>query len=131
MNYLDLFIVLSMVLGLLGLLVSLGIYFYITRQSQGSDKMRGIADLIHEGAMAFLKKEYMYLTVFIVVVTILLMLFISNATALAFIVGAAFSIFAGFVGMKAATRSNVRTGSRKIYEFIPSGRKKAFYVWKI
>ncbi len=98
-----------MVLGLAGLVIAVLFYLYIVRQNQGSDKMKGIADLIHKGAMAFLKKEYTYLLIFIAVVFLLLFFFIASKTAYAFLVGAFFSMLAGFIGMKAATRANVRT----------------------
>jgi len=108
-NLLTLFTTYSMVLGLAGLVIAVLFYLYIVRQNQGSDKMKGIADLIHKGAMAFLKKEYTYLLIFIAVVFLLLFFFIASKTAYAFLVGAFFSMLAGFIGMKAATRANVRT----------------------
>jgi len=99
----------SLLLGLIGLFVAFLFYFYIVRQDQGTEKMKSIANLIHQGAMAFLKKEYFYLSLFIITVFILLFLFIAPKTACAFLIGALFSMTAGFVGMKAATRANVRT----------------------
>jgi len=71
--------------------------------------MIGIAEAIHTGAMAFLRREYSILVGFIVVVAALLSFAIGARTALAFVTGALCSMLAGFVGMKAATKANVRT----------------------
>ncbi len=75
----------------------------------GSDKMKEIAGAIHEGAMAFLKREYTYLAIFVVVLTIVLALAIDILTAVSFVVGAVFSATAGYIGMTVATSANVRT----------------------
>src|SRR5215510_11490230 len=86
--------------------------------------MTEIAAAIHAGAMAFLRREYSILAAFIVVVAVLLSIAISQYTALAFVAGAVCSMLAGFVGMKAATKANVRTAeaARSI------GRDKALAV---
>ena len=96
-------------LGLVGLAISLGIYGYVRRQPAGNETMRGIADQIEEGAMAFLKREYSVLIVFIFVVGGLLWWAVGQWTALSFWFGALSSMTAGFIGMKAATKANVRT----------------------
>lgn len=96
-------------LGALGLIVALAIYAYINRQPAGNEVMRDIADQIHTGAMAFLRREYTVLAVFVVIVGALLWLAIGQWTALAFFFGALSSMTAGFIGMKAATKANVRT----------------------
>jgi K(+)-stimulated pyrophosphate-energized sodium pump len=101
--------VLAVVLGGVGLLIALGIYRYIMRQPSGSALMVEIADAIHEGAMVFLRKEYQILAIFIVVVFVLLVIAIAWQTAIAFLAGAICSMLAGFFGMQAATRANVRT----------------------
>jgi K(+)-stimulated pyrophosphate-energized sodium pump len=97
------------VLGVVGILFAAVLYWVIVRAGTGNDLMREISDAIHTGAMTFLRREYTILSLFIVVVAILLAVFLSWKTALAFIGGAACSITAGFSGMKAATRANVRT----------------------
>jgi K(+)-stimulated pyrophosphate-energized sodium pump len=99
----------SPLLGIVGLLVALGLYFYVRGQSSGTDLMRELSDRIHEGAMAFLRREYSVLAVFVLVVAVLLFLAIGLNTSLAYITGALSSVLAGFFGMKAATRANVRT----------------------
>ena len=60
------------IFGIAGLLVAGLVYFRMTRKPDGTDRMREIADAIHEGAMAFLKREYLVLAIFIVAVFILL-----------------------------------------------------------
>ena len=101
--------VLAPVLGALGLLMAFVLYRYVVAQPAGSGLMTEIADAIETGAMAFLRKEYSILVWFIVVVAALLSLGIGTRTALAFISGAVCSMLAGFIGMKAATKANVRT----------------------
>ncbi len=99
----------SWILGLVGLLVAFGIYGYVKRQPPGSQAMIDLAEQVHDGAMAFLRKEYTFLFFFVVVVAVLLGLAIGPLTSVAYISGALCSVMAGFFGMKAATRANVRT----------------------
>jgi len=85
---------------------------FVSRANPGSDRMQEIAGAIAEGADAFLKAEYRILAVFIAALFLLIGLFIGQdswLTAVCFLVGAGFSILAGFFGMKVATRANVRT----------------------
>ena len=97
------------ILGALGLLIALVIYFAIKRQPDGNELMRDIAHQIQIGAMAFLRSEYKVLAVFVVIVFALLAIFLTLNTGLAFVGGALCSITAGFIGMQAATIANVRT----------------------
>ena len=90
---------------------------WVSKQDEGDDKMKKIAKNIADGAMSFLKAEYKILSIFVVAVAILLY-FKGNAeegsngmVALSFIVGAICSALAGFIGMKVATKANVRTTS--------------------
>ncbi|MEE9435836.1 MAG: sodium-translocating pyrophosphatase [Candidatus Adiutricales bacterium] len=96
-------------LGIIGLMVAFLIFLYVKRQPNGNETMQELEELIHDGAMAFLKKEYSYLAVFIVIVFILLVLAVDYRTAIAFVTGAICSITAGVMGMTAATRGNSRT----------------------
>ncbi len=96
-------------IGLFGLLFAGFIYWRLVKQPAGNARMQEISDQIHDGAMAFLRKEYSILVIFIIVVAGLLAWKLATATAVAFVAGAACSIMAGFSGMKAATRANVRT----------------------
>jgi K(+)-stimulated pyrophosphate-energized sodium pump len=98
-----------LVVAAIGLVFARKLYGDIEAKDPGNDKMREIAEMIHEGAMAFLKTEYTYLCVFIGVVFLLLAWKISIVTALCFLLGASCSMTAGFVGMQAATKANVRT----------------------
>ena len=99
----------SWVAGMLGLLGALVVYRYVVSQPSGTAVMSDLADQIHDGAMTFLRREYTVLAGFVTVVAILLYLAIGQASALAYVAGAASSVLAGFFGMKAATRANVRT----------------------
>jgi len=99
------------VLGILGFAFAVYLFFFVKKQPAGTDLMKEIAGMIHEGAMAFLKREYTYLAVFIVVVFLLLTWKISYLTAIAFLVGALFSMGAGYFGMNSATLANVRTAA--------------------
>ncbi len=99
------------VLGVVGLAIAAMLYGWITKQSDGNDKMREIAKAIHDGAMTFLKREYTVLIVFVGVVAIVLGVALGAKTAMAFLAGAACSMLAGFLGMKAATKANVRTSA--------------------
>ncbi len=90
---------------------------WVTKQDQGDEKMKRIAKNIADGAMSFLKAEYKILSIFVVAVAILLY-FKGSAeegsngmVAVSFIVGAICSALAGFIGMKVATKANVRTTS--------------------
>ncbi len=91
-------------------LIFAGIFTWIImKKDQGTDKMKEIAAAIHEGAMAFLFREYKILAIFVVVVCILLAALINWQTGVAFIYGAVSSALAGYIGMKIATKANVRT----------------------
>lgn len=113
--------------GVLGLIFALYLAGKISKQDPGTERMQEISAYIHEGAMAFLGREYRILSVFIVVVFIVLGIFIGWLTAICFVVGAVFSILAGFFGMQVATKANVRTanaarhGQNKALEIAFSG----------
>ena len=82
---------------------------FVSKASPGSPHMQEIAAAIAEGADAFLKSEYKILAIFIAALLLLIGFFIDWMTAVCFVLGALFSILAGFFGMKVATRANVRT----------------------
>ena len=100
---------------LIGLLYMLVKKSWVMKQDAGDGKMKEISDYIYEGALAFLKAEYRLLAIFVVAVSIALAIvsFIVPSThwmiVVAFIFGALFSAFAGNMGMKIATKTNVRT----------------------
>ena len=84
---------------------------YVKRADAGNERMQEIAAAIAEGANAFLMSEYKILAIFIAVLFVLMGLLISWGTAVCFLLGAGFSILAGFFGMRVATKANVRTAS--------------------
>ncbi|MDD7886832.1 sodium-translocating pyrophosphatase [Flavivirga sp. 57AJ16] len=105
------------VFGVLALLYVFIKSAWVSKQDQGDEKMIRIAKNIADGAMSFLKAEYKILSVFVIAVAVLLY-FKGNAeegsngmVAVSFIVGAICSALAGFIGMKVATKANVRTTS--------------------
>lgn len=110
----DLFVLVP-IFGVLALLYTFLQSNWVSKQNAGNEKMKTISGHIADGAMAFLKAEYKILTYFVVVVAILLAVMgSSNANShwsigIAFVVGAIFSATAGFIGMKIATKANVRT----------------------
>jgi K(+)-stimulated pyrophosphate-energized sodium pump len=102
------------VLGVLGLLYTFWRTSWVTKQEEGTPRMAGIGKAIAEGAMAFLKAEYRVLAIFVVVVAILLGVsadgeLSSPLVGFSFIMGAVCSAMAGFIGMRVATKANVRT----------------------
>ena len=107
----------AVVFGIFGLIVAWKIYEKVDEQSDGNEKMREIAESIHEGAMVFLSREYKILGYFVAGVFILLMIVISSQkgfwigfwTSVSYAIGAGCSMLAGFFGMNAATTANVRT----------------------
>ena len=102
------------VLGLIGLIYTFVKSSWVSKQDVGTDRMATIAANIAEGAMAFLKAEYKILAIFVVAVAILLGYQGSSTegssplVALSFVIGAIFSALAGFIGMKVATKANVK-----------------------
>ncbi len=113
--------------GAVGLLAALGVYVYLKSQPSGTDAMADLADQIHDGAMAFLRREYTVLAVFVAVVAVLLYLAIGSGTAAAYVAGAGCSVLAGFFGMKAATRANVRTSAAANTEGQGKALRVAFF----
>ncbi|MBE8162800.1 MAG: sodium-translocating pyrophosphatase [Bdellovibrionaceae bacterium] len=101
----------SIIAGILGLVMAFYMYRSVIKQNAGTDKMQSIGDEIAVGAMAFLKAEYSRVLVFVVVAAGLLFWGFNIQTTLAFVVGAFTSGLAGFIGMTAATKSNVRTAA--------------------
>jgi K(+)-stimulated pyrophosphate-energized sodium pump len=102
------------VFGVLGLFYTLWKSSWISKQEVGTERMKTISGHIAEGAMAFLKSEYKVLAIFVVCVAILLAVsadteISSPLVAVSFLIGASCSALAGFIGMRVATKANVRT----------------------
>ncbi len=102
-------------MGIVGLLYTLLKFNWVSKQDAGNDRMKEISNYIAEGAMAFLKAEWKILGYFVVIVALLLGFMASKnesshwSIAIAFVIGAVFSATAGYIGMKIATKANVRT----------------------
>ncbi len=102
-------------MGIVGLLYTLLKFNWVSKQDAGNARMKEISDYIAEGAMAFLKAEWKILGYFVVIVALLLGFMASKnedshwTIAIAFVIGAIFSATAGYIGMKIATKANVRT----------------------
>ncbi|MTI86827.1 MAG: sodium-translocating pyrophosphatase [Balneolaceae bacterium] len=102
------------VAGVIALLYTFFKTSWVTKQEVGTEKMKRISKHIARGAMAFLKAEYKVLSIFVAVVAIILAVSADPATsswmvAISFVFGAFCSGLAGFLGMKVATKANVRT----------------------
>ncbi len=104
-------------MGIVGLLYTFIKFAWVSKQDAGNERMKEISTYIAEGAMAFLKAEYKILGYFVVIAALLLG-FMGQTNqahgghwtiAIAFIIGAFFSALAGFIGMRVATKANVRT----------------------
>lgn len=103
--------ILAPVFGLVALVFAYFLANKINKVDVGTERMKEISSYIHEGAMAFLTREYKYLIIFVIVLTIILAIGINVLTALSFIVGAIFSALTGLFGMQVATKANVRTAN--------------------
>ena len=99
------------VLGLFGMAMAFVIYMLVMKYPDGEDKVKKIGDQIHTGALTFMKTEYKYLSIFMAVIVGLAWFALGPYTAIAVIVGALCSSIAGFIGMYAATKANVRTAT--------------------
>ena len=111
----------------LGGLICAGIVFAINnRRSPGNERMRELSELIHTGAMTFLKREYRILFVFVAIVAVLILWKLNVQTAICFVSGAACSVVAGLIGMQSATRANARTAEAARQEGVGSALMVAF-----
>ena len=99
----------AMILGAIGLIVAFIIFKSVSNQPDGNERMQEIAGSIYEGAMAFLRREYRILIIFVLVVFGLLAWKVALETGIAFLTGAICSALAGYLGMQSATKANVRT----------------------
>jgi K(+)-stimulated pyrophosphate-energized sodium pump len=121
--------------GLLSLIYSVGIARVVIKQDPGSEEMRKISDYVHEGAMAFLHREYRTIAYFMVAVIVLLLVGLwaqegityAVGTALSYLVGAIFSLSAGYFGMQISTRANTRTTAAAKSEGFTKALQVAFY----
>jgi K(+)-stimulated pyrophosphate-energized sodium pump len=98
-------------LGILGMVMAFIVYKLVMKYPDGEDNVKKIGDQIHAGALAFMKTEYKYLSLFIAVIVLLAWYALGPYTAISIVVGAICSSVAGFIGMYAATKANVRTAT--------------------
>ncbi len=117
----------SPIIGIAGFIFALATYFWVAKQPAGNEKMTKIAGMIESGSMTFLKKEYTILVGFLIVVAILLAVGLGKLTAVCYIAGAIISMLCGFIGMKAATKANVRTAEAAAKEGQGSALCVAFF----
>lgn len=103
------------IMGVIGLLYTFVKFNWVSKQPAGESRMKEISNYIADGAMAFLKAEWRILTYFVIIVALLLGFMASKnshshwSIAIAFVIGAIASAVAGYIGMKVATKANVRT----------------------
>ena len=127
----ELMIYVPIVMAIIGLLFMYAKRAWVLKQDAGDGKMKEISDYIYEGALAFLKAEYRLLTFFVIGASIVLALvsqFVETTSILivvAFVFGAFFSALAGNMGMKIATKTNVRT-TQAARSSLPQALKVSF-----
>ena len=114
-------------LGLVGMVAALVVYRLVMKYPDGQDKVKKIGDQIHNGALAFMKTEYKYLLAFMAVLVVLVYIALGVHSAIAVITGAAASSLAGFIGMYAATKANVRTATAAQQDGAPAALSVSFY----
>ncbi|MFT7379674.1 MAG: K(+)-stimulated pyrophosphate-energized sodium pump, partial [Bacteroidia bacterium] len=116
------------IIGLLYMVVKRG---WVMKQDAGDGVMKEISNHIYDGALAFLKAEYRLLAIFVVIASVVLagVSYVVESThiliVVAFIIGAIFSAFAGNMGMKIATKTNVRT-TQAAKTSLPNALKVSF-----
>ncbi|MBQ9931540.1 MAG: sodium-translocating pyrophosphatase [Firmicutes bacterium] len=103
--------IIAPICGIIALIVAFALSSWISKVDAGNDRMKEIASFIHEGAMAFLKREYKAMAFVIIVLFIVLGVALNWVTAILYVFGALFSVLAGFFGMNVATKGNVRTAA--------------------
>lgn len=104
-------IIIGAILAIIALVACTAIYASINKADQGNEQMQKLAKAISEGAMAFIGREYRTLAIFAAIIASLLWFFLGAWTAVCYAIGATLSATAGFIGMRAATKGNVRTAA--------------------
>ncbi|NLY70352.1 MAG: sodium-translocating pyrophosphatase, partial [Clostridiales bacterium] len=122
----DKYAIIAPICGVIALIVAFALSSWISKIDEGNERMKEISGYIRVGAMAFLKREYRYMAVVIVVLFIVLGVVIDWTTAVLAVIGALFSILAGFFGMRVATKGNVRTANAAKESGMPKALKVAF-----
>ena len=109
--------------GIASIIVAIYLYFHVKNENIGTPEMKEISDMIREGAVAYMKRQYMTLTGFCAIMAILIAVFLDYNQAFSFIIGCICSALAGFLGMDVALHANVRTA-----QAARKSLKKAFSV---
>ncbi len=99
------------IIGVAALIYAYILTMRVVKSPAGNERMREISDAIHEGAMAFLLREYRILIIFVIVMFAIIGFFINWPTAVSYITGTIASVLAGYIGMNVATKANVRTAN--------------------
>ena len=115
------------IFGGVGLIIALILYQIVKKYPAGEGKVIEIGEAIHLGAMVFMKREYTVLSLFIIILAIILALTLGLNTTISFLVGAICSASAGYFGMFAATKANVRTATAAQNKGAASALTIAFY----
>lgn len=105
----NIFITISLIISFLAIIYSIYLYKAILKKSPGTKRMQELSEYIHKGAMTFLRKEYKFMSIVVVIATFLLWYFLSTVAAITFVAGTFFSVLSGNLGMRTATRANART----------------------
>ena len=125
----DIYILLSVlapVCAAVALAAAFGLAQWVKAQPAGTERMQEIAGFIRQGALAFLKREYQFMAVFIAALVLVLGFAIGWTTSLFFLNGAVFSVLAGYFGMKVAVKGNVRSAYAAQEKGLPAALKIAF-----
>jgi len=104
-------IILAPVMGVVALAYAYVLAARVANSPAGNKRMQEISNAIHEGAMAFLLREYKILVIFVIVMFVLIGSLINWPTAISYITGSIASVLAGYIGMNVATKANVRTAN--------------------
>ena len=122
-------LIIAPIAGIISILAAVYLYFYVSKQDSGNERMREISNAIKEGANAYLKRQYSTLAIFVVIVVVVLLIAFWNpeeiiqgpSRALAYVIGSICSGLAGYFGMNVALKANSRTANAA-----RSGLSKAF-----
>lgn len=115
------------ILGIIGLIAAFVVFAMVKAYPAGTGKVADIGEQIHKGAMVFMRREYSILAIFVGVVALILIFALGWASSFAFLVGAAASASAGYIGMYTATKSNVRTTTAAHSKGAPEALTVAFF----
>ena len=114
-------------IGIVGMGVAYVLFGMVMKYDEGTDAIKKIGDQIHEGAMVFMKREYKILILFLIAQIIVTFIFLGFSVALAVLIGALSSSIAGWIGMYAATKANVRTATAAQADGASSALTVAFF----